>query len=261
MQNKPTFLNQSRPLLTCMIQARTPADAMLTIRNAAFDGCDAYGFQQCQMERQYRDDKTMRNLFAQMCGKPVYVTNYRGAQNQGMTDDELADGLVTLIRQGATLADVIGDFFCPDPIQLTMDPGAVDKQRRLIDRIHEAGGEVLMSSHVLKYTPAEEVLRIAFEQKKRGADVVKIVTAGNSDEEELDNLRTTQLLAGELDIPFLFLSGGTHNKRHRTLGFAFGCNMILCVDRYDSLSPPSQPLLHAQRKIGDHLEYYPNIRP
>ncbi|MBE6616176.1 MAG: type I 3-dehydroquinate dehydratase [Ruminococcaceae bacterium] len=261
MQNKPTFLNQSRPLLTCMIQARTPADAMLTIRNAAFDGCDAYGFQQCQMERQYRDDKTMRNLFAQMCGKPVYVTNYRGAQNQGMTDDELADGLVTLIRQGATLADVIGDFFCPDPIQLTMDPGAVDKQRRLIDRIHEAGGEVLMSSHVLKYTPAEEVLRIAFEQKKRGADVVKIVTAGNSDEEELDNLRTTQLLAGELDIPFLFLSGGTHNKRHRTLGFAFGCNMILCVDRYDSLSTQSQPLLHAMRKIVDHLDYYPNIRP
>ena len=261
MQNKPTFLNQSRPLLTCMIQARTPADAMLTIRNAAFDGCDAYGFQQCQMERQYRDDKTMRNLFAQMCGKPVYVTNYRGAKNQGMTDDELADGLVTLIKQGATLADVIGDFFCPDPIQLTMDPGAIDKQRRLIDRIHEAGGEVLMSSHVLKYTPAEEVLRIAFEQKKRGADVVKIVTAGNTDEEELDNLRTTQLLAGELDIPFLFLSGGTHNKRHRTLGFAFGCNMILCVDRYDSLSTQSQPLLHAMRKIVDHLDYYPNLRP
>ncbi|MBQ4607023.1 MAG: hypothetical protein IJB15_09965, partial [Clostridia bacterium] len=80
MLNKPTFLHQSRPLLTCMIQARTPADAMLTIRNAAFDGCDAYGFQQCQMELSCRDDKTIRNLFAQMCGKPVYVTNYRGAK-------------------------------------------------------------------------------------------------------------------------------------------------------------------------------------
>ena len=261
MQNKPTFLHQSRPLLTCMIQAANPTDAALTIRNAAFDGCDAYGFQQCQMGLEYRDDKTMRGLFSQMAGKPVYVTNYRGAKNQGMSDDELADGLVTLIHQGATLADVIGDFYCPDPIQLTMDPTAVDKQRRLIDRIHEAGGEVLMSSHVMKYTPAEEVLRIAFEQKKRGADVVKIVTAGNSDEEELDNLRTTQLLAKELDIPFLFLSGGTHNKRHRTLGFAFGCNIILCVERYDHLSTRSQPLLHAMRTIVDHLDYYPDIRP
>ena len=260
MQNKPTFLHQSRPLLTCMIQATNPTDAILTIRNAAFDGCDAYGFQQCQMGLEYRDDKTMRGLFSQMAGKPVYVTNYRGAKNQGMTDDELADGLVTLIKQGATLADVIGDFYCPDPIQLTMDPAAIDKQRRLIDRIHEAGGEVLMSSHVLKYTPAEEVLRIAFEQKKRGADVVKIVTAGNSDEEELDNLRTTQLLAKELDIPFLFLSGGTHNKRHRTLGFAFGCNIILCVERYDHLSTRSQPLLHAMRTIVDHLDYYPDVR-
>ena len=104
------------------------------------------------------------------------------------------------------------------------------------------------------------MLRIAFEQKKRGADVVKIVTAGNSDEEELDNLRTTQLLAKELDIPFLFLSGGTHNKRHRTLGFAFGCNIILCVERYDHLSTRSQPLLHAMRTIVDHLDYYPDVR-
>ena len=36
---KPTFLNQSRPLITCMIQATNPTDAIAMIRNAAFDGC------------------------------------------------------------------------------------------------------------------------------------------------------------------------------------------------------------------------------
>lgn len=260
MQKKPTFLHQSRPLLTCMIQASNPTDATLTIRNAAFDGCDAFGFQQCQMEQKYRDDATIRGLFAQMANKPIYVTNYRGAKNEGMSDDELGEGLIKLIEQGATLADVIGDMFCPDPIQLTMDPTAIDKQRRLIDRIHEAGGEVLMSSHVLKYTPAEEVLRIAWEQRKRGADVIKIVTAANSDEEEIDNLRTTQLLAKELDTPFVFLSGGTHNKRHRTLGFAFGCDIVLCVERYDYMSTRSQPILRAMRQIVDTLDYVPDVR-
>lgn len=260
MQMKPTFLHQSRPILTCMIQARTIMDATLTVRNAAFSGCDAFGFQQCQLEKQYRDDATIRGLFAQMANKPIYVTNYRGGLNQGMTDEELSEGLITLIHQGATLADVPADTYCPDPIQLTMDQTAIDKQMKLIDRIHKAGGEVLMSSHVLKYIPAEEVLRIAFEQKKRGADVVKIVTAGNSDEEEIDNLHTTQLLAKELDIPFLFLSGGTHNKRHRTLGFAFGCNIVLCVERYDGLSTRSQPLLQPMRQIIDTLDYIPDVR-
>ncbi len=260
MVKKTTFLNQSRPLLTCMIQAATPTDARLAIRNASFDGCDAFGFQQCQMGLEYRDEGTIRGLFRLMGGKPIYVTNYRGAKNTGMSDDELAEGLVELIRRGATLADVIGDLYAPAPLELTKDEQAIDKQRRLIERIHEEGGEVLMSSHVLRYLPAEQVLEIAFEQKRRGADVVKIVTAGNSDEEEIDNLRTTQLLAKELDIPFLFLSGGTHCKRHRMLGFAFGCNLVLCVGRYDALATTSQPMLHAERAIVDHLDFVPDVR-
>ncbi len=260
MYKKPTFLHQSRPILTCMIQARTPGEARLTIRNASYDGCDAFGFQQCQLGKEYRDEGTIRGLFAAMSNKPIYVTNYRYANNTGMSDDELADGLVELIQRGATLADVMGDFYCPHPIQMTDNAEAIDKQRRLIERIHEAGGEVLMSAHVLKYIPAEQVLEIAFEQKRRGADVVKIVTAANSDEEEIDNLHTTQLLAKELDIPFLFLSGGTHNKRHRTLGFAFGCDLVLCVERYDGLSTQSQPLLRAMRTIVDTLDYIPDVR-
>ncbi|MBR5444476.1 MAG: hypothetical protein IKV57_00030, partial [Clostridia bacterium] len=66
--------------------------------------------------------------------------------------------------------------------------------------------------------------------------------------------------AKELDAPFLFISGGTHYKRHRTLGFAFGCSMILCVERYDHLSTRSQPLLRAMREIVDHLDYVPDVR-
>ncbi len=243
-----------------MIQAATPTDAKMLIRNAAFDGCDAYGYQNCQMGLEYRTEGIIRDLYNQMSGKPIYVTNYKNNRNEGRDEADLMDELVRLIEYGATLADIPGDTFCPDPIQMTKDEVAIDRQRRVIERIHEAGGEVLMSAHVMKYLNGEQVLEIAHEQKRRGADVVKIVTAANSDDEEIENLRTTQLLARELDGPFLFISGGTHNKRHRMLGFAFGCSMVLCVGRYDPLATMAQPLLRAEREIVTNLDYYPSVR-
>ncbi|MGN1409402.1 MAG: type I 3-dehydroquinate dehydratase [Eubacteriales bacterium] len=253
--NKPTFLGHSEPLYCCMIQTRTPENALSTIRRAIDGGCTAFGFQQCQLEQEYRTDYTIRSIFEAMEGRPVYVTNYRVGLNTGMTDDELADGLLTLAERGATLCDVMGDLFCRHPLELTDDADAIDKQRRLIDRIHHAGGEVLMSSHVLKYTPAEEVLRIALEQQKRGADIVKIVTAANSEAEQLENLRITSLLKETLDVPFLFLSGGTHCALHRMIGPMLGCVMYLCVQEYDELATKSQPLLADVRAVREHLPY------
>ena len=252
---KPTFLGHSEPLYCCMIQSLTPENALSTIRRAIDGGCTAFGFQQCQLEHEYRTEATIRSIFEAMEGRPVYFTNYRGGLKNCMTDDEIADGLVTLAERGATLCDIMGDLFCRHPQELTDDAAAIDKQCRLIDRIHQAGGEVLMSSHVLKYTPAEEVLRIALEQQKRGADIVKIVTAANSEAEQLENLRITSLLKETLDVPFLFLSGGSHYALHRMIGPMLGCVMYLCVQEYDELATKSQPLLADVRAVREHFPY------
>ena len=69
---------------------------------------------------------------------------------------------------GATLCDVMGDYFDPCEGELTMNEEAVKKQMALIDALHARGAEVLMSSHVLKFTPAERVLEIAREHERRG---------------------------------------------------------------------------------------------
>ena len=116
-----------------------------------------------------------------------------------------------------------------------------------------------MSSHVLKYTPAETVLEIAFEQQKRGADIVKIVTAGNSDEEQMENLRITTLLKKELKVPFLFLSGGTHSKIHRMIGAQLGCVTYLAVREHDNRAVPTQPTIRAAKAVRDNLDYLPDV--
>ena len=112
-----------------------------------------------------------------------------------------------------------------------------------------------MSSHVMKFTPAEEVLRIAVAQQERGADVAKIVTAANTEEEELENLRITSLLKKELRIPFLFLSGGSHTQLHRTMGPMLGCCTWLTVAEHDQYSTKQQPICRNIRAISDHFNW------
>lgn len=251
---RPTFLNREKPLLTVMLQCETPETAIGRIRNANCLGADAYGLQIESLKREYHNPEAYKRIFNEMQGRPSYVTYYRGANNEGKSDDELAQGLVTAAQSGATLCDVIGDLFCRHPQELTDDKAAIDKQMRLIDAIHQKGAEVLMSSHVLKFTPVERVLEIAFEQKRRGADYIKIVTAADTMEQQIENLRITHLLKRELGAPFLFLSGG-ECLLHRRLGIKLGCGMSLCVYEHDALSTSSQPLLQTMKIIRDGLDF------
>ncbi len=251
---KKSFLNHSNPLLTVMLQCATPEAAIGKIRNANCIGADAYGLQVETLRPEFQNPDTFKRLFTEMKNKPCYVTNYRYSHNQQKSDDELADGLITLAESGATLCDVMGDLFCKHPEELTDDKTAIEKQMSLIDTLHSKGVEVLMSSHLYKFAPADRVLEIAFEQKRRGADIIKIVTAADNMEQQIENLRITNLLKQELGAPFLFLSGG-ESTIHRRLGMKLGCCMSLCVYEHDSLSTASQPLLSTMKTIRDIIDF------
>ena len=155
-----SFLNHSNPLLTVMLQCETPEIAIGRIRNANCLGAEAYGLQVESLKQEYHDPDTYKRIFAEMKNRPCYVTNYRMANNSGKTDEELAEGLMTLAENGATLIDVMGDLFCKHPEELTDDAASIKKQIELIDAIHQNGAEVLMSSHLYKFAPAERVLEI-----------------------------------------------------------------------------------------------------
>ena len=261
---KPTFLNQNRPLITGMILKDNPDSIRFAVKNSIYDGADCLGIQLERLKKEYKTEENYEKIFAACSGHPIYITNYRGKQNEGLSDEELADELLTALSCGATLGDIPASLFDSDSgagigLELTMKQSAIDKQMRLIDKIHQMGKEALMSSHVLKFTPAETVLEIAKEQQRRGADIVKIVTAANSDEEQMENLRITTLLKKELKVPFLFLSGGTHSKIHRMIGPQLGCVTYLAVREHDERAVPTQPTIKAAKAVRDNLDYFPDI--
>ncbi|MBE6629674.1 MAG: type I 3-dehydroquinate dehydratase [Ruminococcaceae bacterium] len=248
--SKRTFLNCEKPLLVCMVQADNPARIKELIDRSLPEGAEAFGMQFCKMKEEYRNESTYRELFA-YTDKPIYVTNYRRhGENANRSDEEIAAGLLELAACGATLCDVMGDFFDPCEGELTMNEEAIQKQMALIDALHARGVEVLMSSHVLKFTPAERVLEIALEHQKRGADICKIVTGAENMAQQIENLRIITLLKENLKIPFLFLTGGECHISRR-LGGTLGNCMSLCVYEHDELATPSQPLLCDMKIIRD----------
>ncbi|MEE1186917.1 MAG: type I 3-dehydroquinate dehydratase [Acutalibacteraceae bacterium] len=256
---KSSFLNQNRPLVCAMVLKDNPDAIKYRIKNSIYAGADALGIQLCRLQREYKTEEHYKSIFSACGSRPIYVTNYRYCCNEGMSDEECMDGLKLALSCGGTLADIMGDTFDKTEGELTESADAISRQISLIDEIHDMGKEVLMSSHVYKFIPAEKVVEIALEHQRRGADISKIVTGANSDEEMLENFRATVMLKKELNIPFLFLSGGTHTKLHRMIGPQLGCCMYLAVYEHDENAVATQPTVAAAKAVRDNLDFAPDI--
>ncbi len=252
---KQTFSGHRRPLIMAMIAAEEPGSAIPIIRNSIYSGAESFGIELEAMDGRYKTEENYRWLFDCAEERPIYVTNYRTKKNSGKRDDELAEGLLLARKAGATLCDVMGDLYDPAPLELTYQPQAVDRQKRLIEKIHAMGGEVLISSHTKKFLEAEKVLEMLLEQEARGADVAKIVTRADSEEELQQNMETMLLLKRKLRIPFIFLSNGRYCKLQRTLGSLYCAPFLLCVPQYTALSSQEQPLLGAVQRIVSNIEW------
>lgn len=248
--NTKSFLGREEPLLTVMVQADNPDRIEELMKRSIPEGAEAFGMQFCRMKPEYRTEETYRRLFAHTEGRPTYVTNYRHGYNKEKSDDTLAEELLTLAESGATICDVMADMFDRQKGEFSTDHNAIKRQTELIDRLHQSGAQVLMSSHILEFTPAKRVLEIAIEQERRGADICKIVTGAKSMPEQIENLRIITLLKEKLSVPFLFLSGG-ESRILRRIGGEIGCCMYLCVYEYDDLATKSQPLLSDMVKIRE----------
>lgn len=240
---KASFIRSDKPLKTAMIQVKTADEAIAAIESGLKQGADAFGWQLECLNADQINQKTLENVFSAGCGMPFYVTNYKWASGGDKPEEQYFDELLLALKCGATLIDMPGDSFSPAPDQLTYDQQAIRKQVEFSQKVHDLGGELLISSHVPDFRSEDYVLGMAFEQKRRGADIAKIVTFSHDDEQLTDNLKTTVRLRETLGIPLLFLSGGEKCRLHRLAGPLLGACMWLCVAYRAPITTPPQPLL------------------
>lgn len=245
------FFDNDKATLAVMVQADNPDRIKQLIDLSEPCGAEAFGMQFEQLKKEFRNEKTYRELFS-YSSKPTYITNYRHTQNEGKSDDELAEEMLEFAEYGAELCDIMGDYFDRQPDEMAVDETAIAKQMKLIEKLHEKGAKVLMSSHIYKFTPCERVLEIALEQQRRGADICKIVTGATNAQEEIENLKIIDVLKQNLKIPFLFLCTDKCDILRR-IGGEIGNCMYLCVYEHDALATAAQPLLCDVKAIRDAM--------
>ena len=246
------FDKNDRPII-CTTVKGDDADGFIARMNELREqGTDAFLLRLEYLLPENRTEETFRRIVAGAQGHPTYATDYRRFDKYADEDDDCkAQALLAAARAGADLLDVPGNMFTNETFELTHDPVAVAKQRKLIDEIHTLGKKVLMSTHVDRYLTRQEVLEIAKAQQDRGADVLKIVTMSDTAKELTDNLETTRVLSETMTSSILFLSSGEMCRLHRVAGPYLGCCMWLATFE---AGRKDQPLLSDLKPLLEKMD-------
>ena len=249
------FFENRKPPLVGMISAKTKNDVIFEITNSLYDGADAIGIQLDHIRDEFKTRESLTEMFNACGGLPIYITSYKGGESANLTYDQCADLLFTALELGADLLDVPCDFYGKGEDGICYDEEIIAKQKKLITDLHAKGGKVLMSCHHSKELPREEILKHAWLQVDRGADVVKIVARCESEDKILEHLETIKILKNELPVPFLYLTSGPRKYAGiiRQLGPVFGVCMYLCVAHHDEGAIPLQPKLRAIKQVRDNM--------
>ena len=229
---KRSFFNRQSAAVTLLYNPSSMEQAVSLACGAEMDGADGVAIELTRLPLELRTPENFHRLM-QSVQLPFMFIDYRSDRFLGADDDARQKYLLLAAESGAEVIDVMGDLYDPSPFELTRDPGAVAKQRELIDRIHAVGAKVIMSSHMPNdERTAEEVLEHLREQSSRGADILKIVVGMNSENSLVEGVRTLLLLHRELEKPFVFLAGGRYSRFIRYIGPKFGAAIEFSVHEY-----------------------------
>lgn len=251
---KRSFLNQPAPVITAIMDGQTPQELIAESRNAEFDGAGGIAIDLSDLKPEFRNRDALRTV-TEAVALPFMFFFYRNDKQQSLGDDARQEVLLAAADAGAAMIDVMGDLYDPSPLELTRNAAAIGRQRQLIDRLHDKGVEVVLSSHMACSRTTAQVMEHLQELASRGADVVKIVTTVDTDEELAEALHTTMVLQRELHKPFIHLCNGKLSRPHRFFGPALGLAIAFAVHRYEPRYGMTQPTIRAMKAVLDNLHW------
>ena len=243
------FLSDKGPTVVGMIKASSVANIIKEAEELVSEGAEALGLQMECLPDECITDEALKEIIDSLGERPLYITNYRrqNVRTPVPSEDELKDRLLSALSLGAALIDVRADMYCPETDEFTYEPEAVRKQMELIDTVHARGGEVLMSAHIFHSVPEDEIMKMAKEMHRRGADIAKIVSFAENEEELSLAFRITERLKRELPIPALFLINGPLCREHRYEAPKIERSLFLAVA--NRRANPTQPTVKEAVKI------------
>ena len=207
---------------------------------------------------------------------PILALNYNNTllwENAGLTEEQRVDSFLRAVEAGAAGVDIQGytydlaskqgfvgedkySFTKGNPREVVTDQAMIAKQRKLIDKVHDMGAEVLLSCHPRIVMNATQVVELALFLEQREPDVIKIVTRAETEADLLESFKAMLMLKKEVKTPVTYHAMGKQGMLSRLINPVLGGHMAFCVDRFDAGSTMEQLELRSARDIIDGLRRY-----
>lgn len=245
------------PVLAGVVKEKTAAAAIAEIKNCMYDGAEMIDLHLPCLESS--DTDTLRRIVSGS-KLPILALNYNqgyDGQNAGYSEEERVKSLLRAVEAGAAGIDMQGytfhlpskDNFCGvdkysftkgNPKEIVTDEAVIEKQCALIEQVHAAGAEVLLSCHPGIPMDHTQVVELALFLEKRNPDIIKIVTAATNEEEFLESMKTMMELKKAVKTPVSYHANGKAGALSRIINPVLGGHIAFCVDRFHAASTMEQ---------------------
>jgi len=251
---KRSFTNQSIPVISGIFAGQTVDELIAEARYAQDEGATGITIDLFDLKPEFRNTESLKSVVDSV-HIPTMFYFYRNDKQEQLDDEQRQKLLLAAADAGASCIDVMGDLYDPAPNQITYDANAIQKQKKLIDAIHAKGAEVIMSSHTNCFRTTEQIMKHLQAQKSRGADIMKIVTTADTQEEFLETIKAIMQTKSTLKAPFILICGGKYAFPVRLMGLSLGVAVTFAVSHYEPKYHMNQPTVRAMKAILDNYHW------
>ncbi|MDY5940433.1 MAG: type I 3-dehydroquinate dehydratase [Eubacteriales bacterium] len=261
---KRRFTEAGSPIVIGVVKEPTAEDAIRYIQRSEAMGVNAFDLHLSLLVGENGEIPAIRRI----CGEshsPVLAVHYNyapGAPSGRLhdTEEQRFEKMACAVEQGgASGIDLPAYFFCSDsraslsgadperypfakksPREVVLEPSAIEKQKYAIDRIHRAGGEVLMSCHTGVYLDTQELVSLALLMAERNPDLIKLVIPVESREQVAQSFMSMLALQKAVPIKVHLHCAGKLGRITRYCSPYFGAAAVFAADPSNSHSDPEQ---------------------
>ena len=270
------FSESGKPIIIGVVKEPTADAAISTIKTCEREGATAFDLHVSLLEGKERDPESLERIFRE-CDSPILAVHYnnlpKGITVKNTSEERMTE-LVRAVEVGAAGIDMQGYTFCKEPRatladkdakkypfitanpkEVVLDDEIITKQRKIIDKVHSLGGEVLMSTHTGVYLNTEQIVSLALEIEKREVDIIKLVTPVNTKEEVVEALSSIiELKKNIKNAKVHFHCSGRLGRITRYIAPYFGAAIVFATDYYNERADKEQLL------ISNFLNFYEQIK-
>jgi 3-dehydroquinate dehydratase len=270
-----------RPFVCTSIAERGIEPTISTLKTAEYQGARAF---EVHLPLLGFPDADALGRIVDATGRPVYATCRRdsfyellGAEDVvSIDDEERVDRLVAAVDAGLAGIDLELDTFDRQPgpetytdaaiasyaadpetgpAEVSDDPAARRRQAATIDRVHDAGGEVVVSAHAFTHLEPAAAVAIAERMTDRGADLCKLVGVDGTMDDALDTLAGHLALNESETAPYALMALGDPSRIVRPIAPLFGSAWVFAQPDLVPGGFHSWPLVENAREVIRRVDW------